>query len=93
VQVGLLLRDHAEATADEGLVDGAGTNALGSVITALFLGGSVLGLVVLGIAVRRARLAPVAAAVLLIALAWIGLAIARTRSQTTLVPPVEVTSA
>lgn len=53
------------------LVDGAGTNALGSVITGMFLGGSLLGLVCVGVAVWRARVAPVAAVVLLIAFPFV----------------------
>jgi len=64
---------HLSTSQAARLVDGAGTNALGSVITGMFLGGSVLGLLALGIAVWRARLAPVAAAVLLIAFPFVDL--------------------
>lgn len=53
------------------LVDGAGTNALGSVITVMFLGGTVVALVCVGVAAWRARVAPVAAVVLLIAFPFI----------------------
>ena len=55
------------------LVSGAGAGPIGAVITALFLGGSVLGLVCLALAVRRARLAPVAAAVLVGAFPFVDL--------------------
>lgn len=64
---------HLPAAQAARLVDGAGTNALGSVLTVTFLGGSVLRLVCQGIAVRRARLAPVAAVVLLVAFPFVDL--------------------
>ena len=67
------VNQHLPAGQAARLVDGAGTNALGSVITGMFLGGSVLGLVCLGIAAWRARLAPIAAAVLLIAFPFVDL--------------------
>lgn len=55
---------HVPTAQAASLVSGAGTGPIGAVITAMFLGGSVIGMVCLAVAVWRARLAPVAAAVL-----------------------------
>jgi hypothetical protein len=67
------VRRHLPVGSAARLVDGAGTNTIGGVLTAVFLGGSVVGVVCIAVAVWRARLAPVPAAVLLVAFPFVDL--------------------
>ncbi len=55
------------------LVDGAGGTPLGTVFLVLFLGGSVIGVPLLAVAVWRARLAPIPAVVLFLVFPFVAL--------------------
>lgn len=66
-------RDGLGATRTAHLIDGVAANPIGGTVFALFMGGTVIGVVCTAAAVWRARLAPVPAVVLLAAFPFLDL--------------------